>query len=533
MIYSNMALYGMVVTPHHLASETAISILKEGGNAIEAIVAAAATIAVVYPHMNGLGGDGFWLIIPPDNNPIAIDASGAAGSLANVDFYRNDLVIPYRGSKAALTVAGTLSGWKEALSVSEELNIYNKSSSLPLVRLLNDAITYAGDGIPVSESQYIATKTKIMELKDQPGFASTFLPRGKIPEPGSIFLQKELAITLKQLALEGIDTFYKGNFSYYLAAQMSKLKIPITLQDLQKHQAYRYKPLHITHSLGDIWNTRPPSQGIVSLLILGIIDQLDMAKVDDVQTIHLIVEATKQAFLLRNKYLTDPRYITKDLQYLLNKKNFVRLANQINDHKALNYSTLGHGPSDTVWMGAIDKNGLAVSFIQSIYYEFGSGVVIPNTGIIWHNRGVSFSLNPKHILALSPGKKPFHTLSPAAARLKDNRIMVYGSMGGDGQPQIQAAIFNRYVVQKIPLQKTITMPRWIFGRTWGESSDSLKIEKGFKLDIIKNLYKLGHKIEILSAFSEDVGHAGAIVRHENGILEGASDPRCNGSATGF
>ncbi|MXP51349.1 gamma-glutamyltransferase family protein [Pantoea sp. SoEX] len=534
MIYSNMALSGMVVTPHHLASETALSILKEGGNAIEAIVAAAATIAVVYPHMNGLGGDGFWLIVPPNGrNPIAIDASGAAGSLANFDFYKNELVIPHRGSKAALTVAGTLSGWQEALCISEELKVDGKPSSMSLKRLLEDAIMYAMNGVPVSQSQYEATKTKIAELKDQPGFASTFLTKGKIPALGSIFVQKELAKTLKQLAEEGIETFYRGNFANYLARQMSLIKIPITIQDLQKHKAYRYKPLHITHSLGDIWNTTQPTQGMASLLILGIIDQLDMANADKVQTIHRIVEATKQSFLLRNKYITDSQYISTNLQDLLNKENFIRLANQINDKKALTLKNLGYGPSDTVWMGAIDKNGLAVSFIQSIYYEFGSGVVIPNTGIVWHNRGVAFSLNPKHILSLSPGKKPFNTLNPAAARLTDNRIMVYGSMGGDGQPQIQAAIFTRYAIQKIPLQKSITMPRWIFGRTWGESSDSLKLEKRFELEIIKKLYCIGHKVEILPEFSEEVGHAGAIVRHGNGMIEGASDPRCNGSANGF
>ncbi|PPI87686.1 gamma-glutamyltransferase [Candidatus Pantoea edessiphila] len=531
MIYSNMSSLGMVVTPHHLASGTALTILKEGGNAIEAIVAAAATMSVVYPHMNGLGGDGFWLIVPPQGKPIAIDASGAAGSLANINFYNNCSVIPNRGIKAALTVAGTLSGWKEALCISSEFK--KKSKLISLSSLLNDAIIYAIDGIPVTTSQFNATKMKIIELKKQPGFAKTFLSKGEIPKVGSRFLQPELARTLKQISEEGIDTFYRGNLSRYLAKQMSKLKIPITLQDLEQHHALRYTPFHISHSKGIIWNTMPPTQGLASLLILGIIDQLDMVNADKIQTIHRIVEATKKAFVLRNKYITDPRYMIKNIQTFLSKENLINLANQIDDKKASIWNHRGYYPNDTVWMGAIDKEGLAVSFIQSIYHEFGSGVVIPNTGIIWHNRGVAFSLNPKHILSLIPGKKPFHTLSPAAARLHDNRIIVYGSMGGDGQPQIQATIFARYVIQNIQLQKSITMPRWIFGRTWGDSSDSLKIEKRFGLNTVKKLEYLGHKIEILPAFSEEVGHAGAIVRHNNGILEGASDPRCNGSASGF
>ncbi|PPI88417.1 gamma-glutamyltransferase [Candidatus Pantoea edessiphila] len=533
MIYSKMALSGMVVTPHHLASGTALSILKEGGNAIEAIVAAAATISVVYPHMNGLGGDGFWLIIPPQREPIAIDASGTAGSLADFDFYRNESCIPHRGPKSALTIAGTLSGWKEALCISAELNINKSIAPISLKRLLNDAILYAKYGFPVTTSQFNATKKKLTELKNQPGFAKTFLLKGEIPVVGDRFIQPELARTLVQLTEEGIDSFYRGNLSNHLAKQMSKLKMPINLQDLNEYNAFRYKPLHIAHSTGDIWNTMPPTQGIASLMLLGIIDKLNMKNANSTQTVHRIVEATKKAFSLRDKYITDPKYISKNLKLLLTEENFIKLANQINDNKASYWRKTECGSGDTVWLGAIDKNGLAVSFIQSIYHEFGSGVVIPNTGIIWHNRGVAFSLNPKHILALSPGKQPFHTLNPAAAKLKDKRIMVYGSMGGDGQPQIQAAIFTRYVIQDFQLQKAITMPRWILGRTWGDSSSSLKIEKRFTFKNIKKLQYLGHKIELLSNFSEEVGHAGVIVRHDNGTLEGGSDPRCNGSASGF
>ncbi|PPI86314.1 gamma-glutamyltransferase family protein [Candidatus Pantoea edessiphila] len=532
MIYSNTALFGMVVTPHHLASGTAVKILKQGGNAIEAMVAAAATISVVYPHMNGLGGDGFWLILPPQGKPIAIDASGAAGSLVNLDCYYNEQNIPHRGPKSAITVAGTLSGWQEALCISSEFNI-QKQSQISLTELLNDAILYANDGFPITHSQFIATKKKITELKIQPGFYTTFLSNGKIPEIGSRFIQPELAKTLHQLADEGLDSFYHGNLAHKLAKQMLYLKMPITLQDLKQHRAHRYTPLSISHSKGDIWNTMPPTQGITSLMILGILDQLDMSNADTVKTIHNIVEATKKAFIIRDKYITDSRYMNENLYSFLNKETFINMANQINDKKASSYQQLRYSDGDTVWMGIIDKNGLAVSFIQSIYHEFGSGIVIPNTGIVWHNRGVAFSLNPTHILALYPGKKPFHTLNPAAARLKNNRVMVYGSMGGDGQPQIQAAIFTRYVVQNLQLQQSITMPRWIFGRTWGEYSHSLKIEKRFDVKTIENLRNLGHQIELLDEFSEAVGHAGAIVRHNNGMLEGASDPRCNGSANGF
>ena len=184
-------------------------------------------------------------------------------------------------------------------------------------------------------------------------------------------------------------------------------------------------------------------------------------------------------------------------------------------------------------MGVIDNDGLAVSFIQSIYHEFGSGIVLPESGLNWQNRGASFSLDPQHLLTLKPGKKPFHTLNPAAARLKDGSTMVYGTMGGDGQPQTQAAVFSRYAVFGQPLQQAVTAPRWLLGRTWGESSDTLKMESRFNDEVLNELKSRGHEVEVLNPFSETMGHAGAAVRRVNGSFEGAFDPRGNGAAAGY
>ena len=528
MIQSNIAPLGMAVTPHHLASESALAVLREGGSAIEAMVAAAATIAVVYPHMNGLGGDGFWLIMPPQGDPVAIDASGAAGSLADFAFYQDAAAIPHRGPKAALTVAGTVSGWAEALAVAKE----SGGAVMPLSRLLADAIRYAADGIPVTASQATATAGKYQELADQPGFAATFLPDGEVPRAGSRFTQPELASTLSLLTEEGLECFYRGSLANRLAGEMSALGMPITLEDLNKQRAKRRRPLSVKHDYGEIFNMTPPTQGLVSLAILGITNHLKMAEADEAQTIHRIVEATKLAFDLRDRYITDPLHMSEEMQALLDTDRLQALAGQISDCRAAPWGT-GKGPGDTVWMGVMDSSGLAVSFIQSLYHEFGSGVVIPGTGITWQNRGAAFSLDPAHLLALAPGKQPFHTLNPAAARLNDGRTMVYGSMGGDGQPQTQAAIFTRHVVQNMPLQQCVSAPRWLLGRTWGQASDSLKLEGRFSPDTFNRLRELGHEVEALPDFSEAVGHAGAIVRHTNGMLEGACDPRSNGSAAGF
>jgi len=525
---SNVSVHGMAVAPHHLASQSALAILREGGSAIEAMVAAAATIAVVYPHMNGLGGDGFWLIVPPQGAPIAIDASGAAGSLATPEAYAGLTQIPHRGPKAALTVAGTVSGWDEALKVSHSLT----HKSLPLARLLEDAIGYAAEGIPVTPSQSSATANKLDELHHLPGFAETFLVNGQLPVAGSLFRQPALASTLKQLVEEGLDSFYRGALAERLADGMEKYGLPITLDDLHHHHARHPVPLKLQHQQGELWNLAPPTQGLVSLAILGITDNLAMEDADEAQTVHRIVEATKQAFALRDVHITDPLHLDVDIQSLLAPQALQQMADKIDDQHAAPWGA-GKGPGDTVWMGVMDSSGLAVSFIQSLYHEFGSGVVLPDSGIVWQNRGASFSLDPAHLLALAPGKQPFHTLNPAGARLNDGRVMVYGSMGGDGQPQTQAAIFTRYVLQGVPLQESISRPRWLLGRTWGQASDSLKLEGRFTTQSITRLQELGHDVEVLADFSEVMGHAGAIVRHPNGLFEGASDPRSNGTAAGY
>ncbi|WP_241623047.1 gamma-glutamyltransferase family protein [Rosenbergiella australiborealis] len=528
MRHSNVAPNGMVVTPHHLASHSALAILRQGGNAIEAMVAAAATIAVVYPHMNGLGGDGFWLIVPPEGEPIAIDASGAAGSLATLERYQAMATIPFRGPQAALTVAGTVSGWQRALEYANE----HFSHSLPLSTLLADAIQYAESGIPVTASQAAATKNKASELVDLPGFSDIYLPDHQVPSAGDCLRQPDLARSLRALVKDGLESFYRGPLGEKITAGMETLGMPITGSDLAEHHAQFKTPLSIKHSCGSIYNLAPPTQGVVSLAMLGILDRLDISACDEIQTIHRIVEATKLAFSLRDQYVTDPRDVSIDLQQLLSAPYLDQLSQQLNTEQAAPWGE-PLLPGDTVWMGVTDKAGYSVSFIQSIYHEFGSGVVIPETGIIWQNRGAAFSLQPGHPRCLAPKKYPFHTLNPAAAKLHDGRTLVYGSMGGDGQPQTQATLFTRYVQQHFSLQEAISAPRWLLGRTWGNASDSLKLEARFSEETYQGLRALGHLTERLDAWSEATGHAGAIVRHPNGFVEGASDPRSNGSAAGY
>jgi gamma-glutamyltranspeptidase/glutathione hydrolase len=244
--------------------------------------------------------------------------------------------------------------------------------------------------------------------------------------------------------------------------------------------------------------------------------------------IHGLVEATKQAFLLRDRHVQDPAASTFDFQALFDDAPALdAMAGHIDPARALPWpqpSALG----DTTWFAAADARGQVVSCIQSTYFEFGSGLVLPGTGIIWQNRGSSFRLAESGWNSLKPGRRPFHTLNPALARFDDGRVMAYGTMGGEGQPQTQAAIFTRYARFGTPLQQSVTAPRWLLGRTWGENSTSLKLEDRFPRNLYDQLRAAGHKVELLPAFSSTVGHAGAIVRHGSGLIEGATDPRSDG-----
>ena len=514
---------GMVTAPHHLAAQSGNAVLRDGGNAVEAMVAAAATIAVVYPHMNSIGGDGFWLISRPGEAPMGIDACGRAAGLATPDWYSKQglSAIPSRGPLAAITVAGALSGWQAALKHS--------GGKLPLARLMRDALGYAREGTPVTHSQVVYTTRFLDELAPQPGYASTFLRDGSAPPAHSLQRFPALADTLKQLAERGLDDFYRGALARSVAAELQRLGSPLRLADFEQQSAQIVAPLSVELSVGKVFNLPPPTQGLASLMILGLFDRIrGGAAVDGFAHVHGLVEATKQAFMVRNRHVCDPATMTVDANDFLADAALSERAKAIDRHTARPWPEPAI-KGDTVWMGAADSQGCMVSYIQSVYWEFGSGVVLEDSGVNWQNRGASFSLDPRSHVVLAPGRKPFHTLNPALARLSDGGEMVYGNMGGDGQPQSQAAVFTRYAMFDQDLQQAVSAPRWLLGRTWGQMSVGLKLENRFDPSVIDALRAAGHELEVVEAFSDLVGHAGAIVRHTNGVLAGAADPRSDGA----
>jgi gamma-glutamyltranspeptidase/glutathione hydrolase len=514
---------GMVTAPHHLAAQAGAAVLRDGGNAVEAMVAAAATIAVVYPHMNSIGGDAFWLIGRPGQAPIGIDACGRSAGLAAPTWYleRGHESIPSRGPLAANTVAGAVSGWQAALD--------HAGGRLPLARLLEDAIWYAREGTPVTQSQVDYTERFLAELAPQPGFAGTFLRDGRPPVAHSVQRFPALAATLSRLAEKGLDAFYRGDLGQALAAELTRLGSPLRFDDLQRQRAAIVEPLAVDLSVGTAYNLPPPTQGLASLMILAIFDRIrDGAAADTFAHVHGLVEATKQAFLVRNRHVGDPATMRVDARAFLEGAAIAERARAIDSSRARPWPEPAI-KGDTVWMGAADASGTMVSYIQSVYWEFGSGVVLEDTGVNWQNRGSSFSLDPASHVALAPGRKPFHTLNPALARLSDGREIVYGNMGGDGQPQSQAAVLSRYAMFGQDLQQAISAPRWLLGRTWGQMSVSLKLEGRFDPALVAALREAGHDVDVIPPFSDLVGHAGALVRHPNAVIAGASDPRSDGA----
>ena len=529
MLHTPRSRRGMVTAPHHLASEAGLRVLREGGTAIEAAVAMAAALPVVYPHMTSIGGDGFWLVAIPGKDVVAIDACGAAAEAATPGLYHKagHNQVPWRGPLAANTVAGTISGWGEALRLNAE-----HGGQLPLSRLVEDAAWHAEHGFAVTRSQAELTAAKRDELKDVPGFAEQFLVDGEAPREGQLMKLPALARTLYRLGAHGTEDFYTGGIARDLAADLAQIGAPVSADDLARHRTERRAPLSVKVRVGQLFNFPPPTQGLASLMILALFDRLRIKHADDFKYLHGIIEATKQAFIVRDRIIGDPGSMTEDPARYLTKDVLDDFASRI-DRKAALAWPAPVDKGDTVWLGAIDHNGIAVSFIQSIYFEYGSGCVLPETGILWQNRGASFFLDKPGPRLLAPGRKPFHTLNPALARLGDGRVMVYGTMGGEGQPQTQSAIFTRYAMLGVALQEAITRPRWLLGKMWGEETTSLKLEGRFDAKLIRRMAKAGHQVEVLPDFSVSMGHAGAVVRHAEGIFEAATDPRSDGAAMGF
>lgn len=531
MHHTPMALRGMVTSPHHLASQAGLAVLREGGNAVEAAIAACAACTVLYPHMNGLAGDGFWLVHEPHKAPICIDASGAAGSEAGWALYRARGLkeMPEAGPLAASTVPGMVSGWQGALDISRRWG-----GKLPLSRLFEEAIHHARNGVAVTGVVAQSLEGRWASLRKQPGFADRYGPWSKA---GKVLRQEGAATLFESLAATGLDDFYRGAVGQHLSAELKKLGSPVTGADLARHRSVRRRPLSLAVTGSTLYSTPPPTQGLTALMAIGLFDRLKLRRgpkaAFGLDVIHGLIEALKPAYDVRDRHITDTAHMAVHATTYLHDPVLDRLARDISPGRARPFASPPSPEGDTAWLGVVDGEGRAVSVIQSLRQAWGSGVVVGDFGLIWHNRGIGFSLDPASANPLTPGRKPFHTLAPAMARFKDGRVMSFGTMGGDGQPQTLSALFARYGMFGESLQEAVTAPRWRLDPSPLTPMGKLLLEGRYGADIEVGLTRLGHSVEMVEGFDSRMGHAGALVRHDNGLIEGAADPRADGVVAAF
>jgi oxamate amidohydrolase len=520
-----------VAAPHPAATAAGQAVLEAGGNAIEAMLAVAATIAVVYPHMNGIGGDNFWVIREPSGRVRTIEAVGFAGKHATIDRYKTLglAAIPVRGPQAALTVPGVVGGWSMAKAMAEE-----NGGRLPRDMLLDHAIRAAGEGhaIGASEARYVLKDEET--LLANPFFKETYYKDGNKPPEGWIRKLPALANTLRQIADAGYDDAYRGDIAREMATDLASIGSAVTREDLAAFKPFERTPLKAKLKDATIYMPPPPSQGLGAQLMLGIFDQLPTEMHENADHIHRFVEAVKRANRIRDKVVTEQDRLQENPQEYLTTARFQREAARIDLRQAAPWPLPPEDDGDTVWCGAIDANGMAVSLIQSIFWEYGSGCVLPKTGILMQNRGLGLSLDPLSLNALKPGRRPFHTLHAPMAVFDDGRIASYGSMGGEVQSQITSQNFLRFARFGMAPTDALHAPRFHFGRAWGADRATLKVENRFDSSILDALRRKGHDVEVNAKdYADSFGHAGILVRDTNGRIRADHDPRADGDAKGM
>ncbi|MEX2573010.1 MAG: gamma-glutamyltransferase [Balneolaceae bacterium] len=533
---------GMIATPHYLASTTGIRILRQGGSAVDAAIAANAVLCVAYPHMAGLGGDGFWLIHDPEKGLQALNASGPAARNATIDYYRerdHTEEIPSRGPMAALTVPGAVDGWRKA---------HERLGRLTWKDLFEDAVHYAREGVAVSRSVADKISEDIPVFRKHSSSARLFMPGGQVLKEGDSLVQPNLAKSLDMIARDGArNGFYEGAAAEKICKALNPTGSPLRPEDFDAYEADWVEPLTTTYRGYSAAEFPPNTQGFTVLQILNMIEDYDVPAWGDgtVEYYHHLAEAVKLAFADRDAWLADPDFADIPIQKLISKEYARERRSNIDPASSMEMGKIEPGISmettqqspgggDTCYFSIVDERGLTVSVIQSIFHEFGSAEIGGDTGILLQNRGAGFNLDADHPNSLEPGKRPFHTLIPAMLMKDDKPYLSYGTMGGEGQPQTHVAMVTRLIDFNYDVQQAIEAPRWLMGRTWGVKTQDLSLEGRISDEVARELKLRGQPVKMLPDWDDNMGHAQAIrIDREHGFLEGGADPRGDGYALGY
>jgi gamma-glutamyltranspeptidase / glutathione hydrolase len=516
-----LALNGMVATSQPLASVAALAVLREGGNAIDGAITAAAVLNVVEPMMTGIGGDMFCIAyLQSEKKPIALNGSGWAGSRASIDFFqsRGMYSMPVKGMQT-VSVPGAVAGW---------FKLHEKYGKLPMQRLLAPAIQYAEDGFPVSE--IIAGQWQRNEaiLRETPDASWTYLIDGRAPRHGEVFRNPALARSLRLISEQGRDAFYKGEIGQKLVDFSDRNDGLLVASDLADFDASWVEPSHINYRGYDLYEIGENTQGTTALEIMNIIEGFDLKETghNSAGHVHLMVEAKKLAFADRDLYIADPRMSDVRLHRLLSKSYAEERRALIDRDRAMLSPKPGiieHG--DTVYLTVVDRDRNAVSFINSIFFNFGSGMVADDTGIVLQNRGALFELDPYHPNRIEPRKRPFHTLIPAMVLKNNQPYFSFGVMGGDMQPQGHAQVLVNVIDFGMDAQQAGEAARF------RHFNEGLALESGFGMSVRNKLSEMGHRvIESLDSFG---GYQGIMIDPSTGVLMGGTDIRKDGVAIGW
>ncbi len=523
---------GMVATSQPLATQIAIDILKNGGNAVDAAIAANAALGLMEPTGCGIGGDLFAIVWDAKTKKLyGLNASGRSPKSLTIDYFIENSYekIPALGP-LPVSVPGCVDGWFE---------LHEKFGSLSMEDILQPAINYAREGFPVSEliAYYLERNARI--LKQFSNFEETFMPGGSTPEKGEIFKNPYLANTLEKIAEGGRDAFYKGSIARTIAEYIQEQGGFLSYDDLASHQSEWVEPVSANYRGYDVWELPPNGQGIAALQILNILEQYDISSMGfgSADYLHLFTEAKKLAYEDRAKFYSDPSFNQLPVEKLISKE-YAEQRNKLIDMKqaAKEFSAGDIGSGETIYLTVADKEGNMVSLIQSNYRGMGSGMTPPGLGFVLQDRGELFTLEKGHYNVYEPEKRPFHTIIPAFVTKDDEPFMSFGVMGGGMQPQGHVQILVNMIDFGMNLQEAGDAPRiqhvMSSEPTGYQMNDGgwINLETGFEYEVIRELMKKGHRIKWDSG-----GYGGyqAIMRDKNGVYYGASESRKDGQAAGY
>jgi len=512
---------GMAAASSPLATLAALDVLKNNGNAVDAAVTASAVLCITEPHMTGIGGDCFALIGKRDGTIEGINGSGRAARKADATWLasaRLSAIEPR--SVHAVTVPGAIDAWAALLE---------RHGTMDLKEALKPAIRLAEDGVPTTPRVAFDWAEDVNDIAHDEGMKLHYLANGRAPEAGEVMRYPALARTLRRIGEKGRDGFYAGEVADEIVTHLAQRGSLLTLDDFAATKSSWVEPISTTFAGVEILEIPPNGSGLTALIALNILEELDMARYDDgsAERYHLQIEALKLAWVLRNRHIADATAMTVEPQALLSRKVAQELAALIDMKKALAApeNMVPMPGSDTVYLTVADKEGMAVSFINSIYWSFGSGIVTPKSGIALQNRGANFVTTPGHPNCIGPGKRPLHTIIPAMVRAKGKVDLSFGVMGGAYQPMGHMAVMlNRYVYGQ-DVQAALDFPRLF------PQEGRVDVEAGIGATVRRGLSERGH---VIADLMEPLGGGQAILfDHKHGVLAGGSDFRKDGLALGY